>query len=95
MSKKGGGKKGGGKEQGDSKKSGGFSQAIESGKSFSDAAKEFSEDKARQGGDLGWFGKGQMDPAFESTAFATQVGQRSEPFKTQHGWHILLVEGKK
>ncbi|KAH7815877.1 putative parvulintype peptidyl-prolyl cis/trans isomerase [Monocercomonoides exilis] len=68
---------------------------LESGKNFPDVAKDYSEDKARHGGDLGWFPRGAMAGPFEEVAFSTPVGQRSAPFKTVHGWHIVYVEGRK
>ncbi|KAF2077173.1 hypothetical protein CYY_001494 [Polysphondylium violaceum] len=67
----------------------------EGGKSFSDAAQNYSEDKARQGGSLGWIGRGDMIGAFTERAFNQPVGVMSEPFKTQFGYHVILVEDRK
>lgn len=47
------------------------------------------------GGDLGWFAKGRMVPEFENTAFKMKVGEISGPIKTQFGYHIIYLEGKK
>ncbi len=68
-------------------------QKIESGKSFAELASEFSEDPTTKikGGDLGWYGPGEFVPAFENVANSLEIGQISEPFKTQFGWHILEV----
>jgi len=63
------------------------------GKDFSDVAKEKSQcPSGKQGGDLGWFGRGQMVKEFEDIAFSMEAGKVSKPFKTQFGWHILKVE---
>jgi len=68
---------------------------IEAGKSFEDAAKEHSTCPSKErGGDLGFFGEGQMVPEFEKVAFETEVGKISAPVKTQFGVHIIKVEAK-
>lgn len=61
---------------------------------FSTAARAFSQDlgSARQGGDLGEFGRGQMVPEFERMAFSVSIGEVSPVFETPYGFHILLVE---
>ncbi|MEI6144255.1 MAG: peptidylprolyl isomerase [Candidatus Berkelbacteria bacterium] len=70
---------------------------IKGGADFAAEAKQFSEDtgSATNGGDLGFFSRGQMDAEFEKVAFTTAVGQVSEPFRTQFGWHIIKVTEKK
>lgn len=70
---------------------------IKGGADFAEEAKKFSEDtgSASNGGDLDFFSRGQMDPDFENVAFATPVGQVSEPFRTQFGWHIVKITDKK
>jgi peptidyl-prolyl cis-trans isomerase C len=49
----------------------------------------------KKGGDLGWFGRGQMVRPFELAAFGMEKGSVSEPIKTQFGWHIIKVLEKK
>jgi parvulin-like peptidyl-prolyl isomerase len=64
---------------------------------FAELAKKYSDDpgSAANGGELGWFGKGQMVPEFENASFSTPVGNISKPVRTQFGYHIILVEGKR
>lgn len=60
------------------------------GADFAQLAMTFSNDgTAANGGDLGWFGTGQMVPEFEQAAFALKPGEYSQPVKTQYGWHII------
>ncbi len=69
---------------------------IKSPKDFANIAVKFSEGpSAPGGGDLGWFGRGTMVPAFEDAAFALAPGVVSEPVRSDFGWHLILVEEKK
>ncbi|MDN5341709.1 peptidylprolyl isomerase [Oceanotoga sp. DSM 15011] len=69
---------------------------LENGKSFEDAAKEYSSCPSKNnGGDLGFFGKGQMVPEFEQAAFKMNKEDLSEPVKTQFGFHIIKLTDKK
>ena len=62
---------------------------------FEDAARAHSTCPSKdQGGDLGTFGRGQMVPEFEDATFAMEVGDISEPVKTQFGYHIIKLEAK-
>ena len=67
------------------------------GANFGEVAKEHSEDigSMLSGGDLGWSTPGQFVPVFESTMGQTEVGQISQPFRSQFGWHILMVEDRR
>ncbi len=67
------------------------------GEDFADLARQYSEDigSAQEGGDLGWTSPGQMVPAFETAMADTAVDQISEPVKSQFGWHIVKVEGRR
>lgn len=63
---------------------------------FAQLAERYSKDgSAANGGDLGWFGEGEMVPDFEKAAFALQVGEISPPVRTPFGWHLILLEEKK
>jgi peptidyl-prolyl cis-trans isomerase SurA len=66
------------------------------GDDFAELAKSYSNDPtAQQGGDLGYFGRGDMIPEFEQIAFNLEPGQVSEVVKTEFGYHIIKVEEKK
>lgn len=70
---------------------------VKAGEDFATLAKTYSQDPgtAANGGDLGFFGKGKMVPAFEDAAFALAVGSYSEPIRTVYGYHIIKVTEKK
>ena len=68
---------------------------LKSGEDFAKVAKEMSKDPGSEGGDLGWFTKERMVPAFADAAFKLQQGQLSDPVKSQFGWHIIQVLGKR
>ena len=70
---------------------------LQSGEEFSKLASEHSTGpSAASGGDLGWFGKRQMVPAFSKAAFALSPGDIvTQPVKTQFGWHIIMVEDRR
>src|SRR4029079_13799707 len=67
---------------------------LSAGEDFATLAKAESDDtgSGNMGGDLNFFGHGQMVPQFEQAAFAAPVGQVTEPVKTQFGYHLILVE---
>ncbi len=58
---------------------------------FADLAKTYSEcGSAAKGGDLGPFGRGQMQKSFEDAAYKLKVGEMSEPISSDSGIHIIL-----
>ena len=63
---------------------------IKKGKKFGAAAKEISKCPSRKkDGNLGYFTKGMMVKEFEDIAFKLQIGEISEPVKTEFGYHII------
>lgn len=70
------------------------SHIIAGNTSFVEEAQVESDDlgSARNGGELGWFGKGQMVQEFETVAFSTPAGEISEPFKSNFGFHMIAVD---
>jgi len=70
---------------------------LKSGAKLEDLAKKYSEDpgSAKQGGSLGWIGKGQTVPEFEKTAFSLPKGQISGLVKSSYGFHIIRVDDKQ
>ena len=92
---------------------------LEAGEKFNEVASKFSEDKARNGGSLGWMvnelnngyfsrflianlqTRGSMVGPFQEAAFSLPVSSlgnptyTNPPIKTQFGYHIIMVEGKK
>ena len=70
---------------------------VKAGEDFTVLAKEYSEDPsvADNDGDMGYFPRGVMVPEFEEAAFALEVGEISELVKTDYGYHIIKVDGKK
>lgn len=66
-------------------------------KNFSDLAKKYSEDPGAKenGGELGWFSRGMMVPAFEEPALKLAVGQISGAVETQFGYHLILKEAER
>lgn len=76
-------------------------EKLKSGQKFPEVAAAYSEDKARQGGDLGWMTRGSMVGPFQDAAFALPISNvntpvyTDPPVKTKFGYHIIMVEGKK
>jgi peptidyl-prolyl cis-trans isomerase D len=69
---------------------------IKGGAKFEDVAKKYSEDSsAKQGGSLGFIGRGQTVPEFEKVAFSLPKGQISDLVKSSFGFHIIRVDEKQ
>ena len=70
---------------------------IEGGEDFADLAKEYSDDigSAQEGGELGWTNPGQMVAEFEAAMANAEVGIITEPVRSEFGWHILEVTGRR
>ena len=78
-------------------KAAGLLADVKAGKDFAALAKQYSDDpgSGAQGGDLGFFQRGQMVPPFEQAAFALAVGQTSELVTSDFGFHIIRVTDKQ
>jgi foldase protein PrsA len=72
-------------------------EKLSTGADFSALAKQYSTDTSNSetGGDLGYFGRGEMVAEFEEVAFSLAVNKISEPVKTEFGYHIIQVHDKK
>ncbi len=70
---------------------------LNKGADFAKLAEKYSIDPgAKNGGELGWFSKDEMVPAFADAAFALKKGQYTKtPVHTQFGWHVILNEGHR
>ncbi|KAJ3478038.1 hypothetical protein NLI96_g10040 [Meripilus lineatus] len=75
-------------------------QKIQEGQRFDKVAQEYSEDKAKAGGSLGWMIRGSMVGPFQDVAFGLQPSTVDKPItsslvKTNFGYHIIMVEGRR
>lgn len=69
---------------------------LKKGEKFEELAKKYGTDGTKdKGGDLGWFNTDKMDPTFTEAAYKLKVNEVSEPVKTQFGYHIIKLTGKK
>ncbi|MEE1866361.1 MULTISPECIES: peptidylprolyl isomerase [Pseudomonas] len=72
-------------------------ERIQNGEDFAQLAKSYSEDpgSALNGGDLNWIDPNALVPEFREEMASAQQGQVTKPFKTQYGWHVLEVLGRR
>jgi len=76
---------------------GNLRRRIAAGASFAELASGHSDDAgtARAGGDLGWFGPGEMTPVFQDVVEELAPGELSQPFRTRFGWHLVEVQDRR
>jgi len=68
-------------------------EMIYGGEKFSDLAKKYSSCPSKKnGGDLGWFSRGDMVKEFENAAFSADKGAVVGPVRTQFGWHLIYIK---
>jgi len=74
-----------------------YRDEILGGAAFEELAKKYSDDpgSARVGGDLGWQRRGTFVPEFEAAAYNLEEGEMSEIIKTEFGYHLLRLEGRR
>lgn len=72
-------------------------ERIESGEDFAELAREFSDDEqsANLGGLMDWFPEGSYGRGFQEVCNALEIGELSEPFQTNRGWHLVRLEDKR
>lgn len=72
-------------------------ERVKGGEDFGTLARQYSDDigSAAEGGELGWTNPGQMVPEFEAAMAAAAEGVVTEPFRSEFGWHILEVTGRR
>ena len=72
-------------------------EKVAHGEDFANMAKQHSKDPGskEEGGDLGYFTRGQMVAQFEEAAFKLKPGEMSQPVQSQFGWHIIKLEDKR
>lgn len=70
---------------------------IEKGESFEALAKQYSQDpgSARRGGELGFFGRGELAPEYEAASLSMEPGEISLPVETQFGFHVIQLQEKR
>lgn len=69
-------------------------EAIQGGADFEELAREYSQDpgSAAEGGDMGWFRRGNMVREFEAVAFSLRPGDVAPPVRTEFGWHVIRTD---
>lgn len=74
-----------------------FRQRILDGEDFDRLARLYSVDYSSgiEGGDIGWMGKGETVKEYQEVSNRLEIGEISQPFRTQFGWHILEVTGRR